>query len=320
MNYLTLNNGNKIPQLGLGTWKSERGQVAKAVKSALEMGYRHIDCAPIYGNEKEIGQAFCECLKEGVIKREEIFITSKLWNNRHRKTDVVPALKETLQDLKLDYLDLFLIHWPVAFKKEVNFPSIASEYIPLSELPLIETWSGMEQAVNEGLVKSIGVSNFSQKKLENIRLNAKIMPCMNQVECHPYLQQDDLLAYCQKNDIVLTAYSPLGSKDRASSLKQENEPLLLENPVIQQIAQKHQATVAQILIKWAIERGTVVIPKSVSSQRIKDNFEAQEVYLDAEDLQKIKALNQNYRYVDGSFFAVPNSGYTLENLWDEEKN
>ncbi|MEA5537090.1 aldo/keto reductase [Crocosphaera sp. XPORK-15E] len=320
MNYLTLNNGNKIPQLGLGTWKSEKGQVAIAVKSALEMGYRHIDCAPIYGNEKEIGQAFRECLKEGVVKREEIFITSKLWNNRHRKTDVVPALKETLQDLKLDYLDLFLIHWPVAFKKEVNFPSQASEYIPLSELPLIETWSGMEQAVKEGLVKSIGVSNFSQKKLENIRLNAKIQPCMNQVECHPYLQQDHLLAYCQKNEILLTAYSPLGSKDRASSFKQENEPLLLENSIIQQIAQKHQATTAQILIKWAIERGTVVIPKSVSSQRIKENFEAQQVSFDTEDLQLFKALNQNYRYVDGSFFAVPNSGYTVENLWDEETN
>jgi alcohol dehydrogenase (NADP+) len=222
-----------------------------------------------------------------------------------------------LQDLQLDYLDLFLIHWPVAFKKEVSWATKGDEFIALTELPLIETWRGMEQAVDEGLVKSIGVSNFSQVKLENLRLNGTIQPSVNQVECHPYLQQEELLAYCQRNGIGLTAYSPLGSGDRTSSLKQENEPLLFENSVIQQIAQKHQATPAQILIKWAIERGTVVIPKSVSPQRIKENFEALQISLDAEDLQQIKALNQNYRYVSGSFFAVPNSGYTVENLWDE---
>ena len=317
MNYLTLNNGNKIPQLGLGTWKSEKGQVAAAVKYALKIGYRHIDCAPVYANEKEVGLALGESLTEGIVKREDIFITSKLWNNQHRRADVVPALKQTLQDLQLDYLDLFLIHWPVAFKKEVSWATKGEEFIALTELPLIETWRGMEQAVDEGLVKSIGVSNFSQVKLENLRLNGAIQPNVNQVECHPYLQQEELLAYCQNHGIGLTAYSPLGSGDRTSSLKQENEPLIFENSVIQQIAQKHQATPAQILIKWAIERGTVVIPKSVSPQRIKENFEALQISLDAEDLQQIKALNQNYRYVSGSFFAVPNSGYTVENLWDE---
>jgi alcohol dehydrogenase (NADP+) len=319
MNYLNLNNGNKIPQFGLGTWKSEKGEVANAVKSALKMGYCHIDCAPIYGNEKEVGQALTASWKEGIIKREDIFITSKLWNNQHAKADVIPALKQTLNDLQLDYLDLFLIHWPVAYKKEFSSANKAEDFIPLSELPLIETWRGMEQAVKEGLVKNIGVSNFSQKKLDNLLLNAKIKPCMNQVECHPYLQQDELLAYCKKNDIVLTAYSPLGSKDRPISLKGDNEPILLENTIINQIAQKHQVTSAQILIKWAIERGTVVIPKSVSPQRIKENFKAQKVVLDAEDMQQIKTLNQNYRYVDGSFFAVENSGYTVENIWDEEK-
>jgi alcohol dehydrogenase (NADP+) len=317
MNYLTLNNSNKIPQLGLGTWKSEKGQVAAAVKYALKIGYRHIDCAPVYANEKEVGLALGESFAEGIIKREDIFITSKLWNNQHGRADVVPALKQTLQDLQLDYLDLFLIHWPVAFKKEVSWATKGEEFIPLSELPLIETWSGMEQAVDQGLVKSIGVSNFSQVKLENLRVNGTIQPSVNQVECHPYLQQEELLAYCQRNGMGLTAYSPLGSGDRTSSLKQENEPLLFENSVLQQIAQKHQATPAQILIKWAIERGTVVIPKSVSPQRIKENFEALQISLDAEDLQQIKALNQNYRYVSGSFFAVPNSGYTVENLWDE---
>ncbi|MEM8778934.1 MAG: aldo/keto reductase [Cyanobacteria bacterium P01_G01_bin.49] len=319
MSDLTLNNDNLIPQLGLGTWKSEPGQVATAVKEALKVGYRHIDCAPVYGNEKEVGQGLKASLANNIVKREDIFITSKLWNNQHAQGDVVPALKQTLADLQLEYLDLFLIHWPIAFKKEVSWATKPEEFIPLSELPLIETWQGMEKAVNEGLVKNIGVSNFSQAKLENLCLNAQIQPCMNQVECHPYLQQDELLAYCQEKGIRLTAYSPLGSKDRTDSLRQKDEPILLENSAIKQIAQKHQGTPAQILLKWAIERGTVVIPKSVSPQRIKENFEAQNVPLDSEDMKQIANLNNDYRYVDGSFFAVPNSGYTVENIWDIPK-
>ena len=315
MKTLTFNYGNTIPQFGLGTWKSKPGEVKNAVKYALSIGYKHIDCAAIYGNETEVGEALKESFADNVVQREDIFITSKLWNNRHKKDDVVLGLKQTLKDLELDYLDLYLIHWPVAFKPEVIFPEDASGVLSLSEVPLIETWQGMEQAVNQGLVKNIGVSNFSIKKIDNIISNCSIKPAMNQVECHPYLQQDELLASCQQNDIVLTAYSPLGSKDRPDSLKQKNEPTLLENEVIKNIAEKYQVTTAQILIKWAIERGTVVIPKSVSPERIKQNFEAQNINLDTEDMEQIKTLNRNYRYVDGSFFAIPNSSYTVESIW-----
>ena len=316
MKTLTLNTENIIPQFGLGTWKSEPGQVKNAVKCALSLGYKHIDCAPIYGNEQEVGEGLTESFAENIVNRDDIFITSKLWNNRHYKNDVIPALKQTLKDLQLDYLDLYLIHWPVAFKPGVNFPEDASGLLSLSEVPLIETWQGMEQAVNEGLVKNIGVSNFSIKKIDSILSNCKIKPTMNQVECHPYLQQDELLTYCQNNDIALTAYSPLGSKDRPDFVKQQNEPILLENEVIKNIAEKHQVTTAQILIQWAIERGTIVIPKSVSPERIKQNFEAQNISLDTEDMEQIKTLNRNYRYVDGSFFALPNSNYTVESIWD----
>ena len=316
MKTLTLNNGNTIPQFGLGTWKSEPGQVKNAVKYALSIGYQQIDSAPIYGNEKEVGEGLKESFGESVVKREDIFITSKLWNNRHYKKEVIPALKQTLQDLQLDYLDLYLIHWPVAFKPDVNFPEDASGLLSLSEVPLIETWQGMEQAVEEGLVKNIGVSNFSIKKLENIIANCNIKPSMNQVECHPYLQQDKLLTYCQKNDVAFTAYSPLGSKDRPDFVRNENEPILLENEVIKNIAQKHQATTAQVLIQWAIERETVVIPKSVSPERIKQNYEAQNISLDTEDMEQIKALNRDYRYVDASFFVFSNSSYTVESIWE----
>ena len=218
MKTLTFKNNDKMPALGLGTWLSEPGEVYDAVKTAIKEGYRHIDCASIYGNEKEVGQALKECMSDGTVTRSEMWITSKLWSNMHAKEDVVPAIKQSLKDLQLDYLDLYLIHWAVALKKNSMYPQSANNLVSLNEIPLTETWEGMEVAKNEGLTKHIGVSNFGKNNLNKLIVNAKLKPEMNQVECHPYFQQEDLFAFCKQHEIHLTAYSPLGSFGRPDTL------------------------------------------------------------------------------------------------------
>jgi len=219
-----LANEDTIPALGLGTWKSEPGKVYEAIQTAIQIGYRHIDCAPVYKNEPEVGQALKEAITSGIVKRSELWITSKLWNNAHESEEVIPALQQTLLDLQLDYLDLFLIHWPVVLKKEVSFPQKAADYLSLEEVPIAETWQAMETALKQGLCKHIGVSNFSQRKLAALRNDCTQKPEVNQVESHPYLQQKDLLDYCNSEGILLTAYSPLGSGDRAQGMKKQDEP------------------------------------------------------------------------------------------------
>ncbi|ELR99144.1 aldo/keto reductase [Gloeocapsa sp. PCC 73106] len=317
MKYYQLNNGDRIPALGLGTWKSPTGEVYLAVQEALKIGYRHIDCAPIYRNEAEIGQAFTEAITSGAVKREDLWITSKLWSNAHQQERVIPAIKETLTDLRLDYLDLFLIHWPIVLRPEVLLPETGEDLRPLEEVPLEETWQGMQMALQEGLCRHIGVSNFNQKKLASLNQVSGPKPEVNQVESHPYLQQNDLLTYCRSEGILLTAYSPLGSKDRPEMLKKPDEPSLLDHPLVQKIAAQYHLTPAQLLIAWGINRGTVVIPKSVNSARLKENFAAAEIVLDTEAMEEIAALERGYRFVDGSFWERPGSPYTMANLWND---
>lgn len=309
-------NGDMVEAIGLGTWKSDPGKVGNAVETALKTGYRHIDCAAVYGNEAEVGNALAETFSTTDIKRESVHITSKLWNTAHRKQDVIPALKKSLTDLRLDYLDLYLMHWPVAFKPGLEgFPQGEEDFLSLDEVPIIETWEAMLEAKEQGLIRHAGVSNFSIEKLEDLKGKTDVIPEMNQVELHPYLQQQELVDYGKENDMLITAYSPLGSSDRPDMMKSDDEPALLDNDVIRSIADKHDATPAQILIKWAVERDTLVIPKSTNEGRIAENLRSAEIDLDSEDLDRIKELNIPYRYLDADMFESGNSKYS--NIFDD---
>jgi alcohol dehydrogenase (NADP+) len=320
MKSIKFSNGDSMPIIGLGTWKSKPGEVYQAVIWAIESGYRHIDCAAIYDNEKEVGKALEFAFGNGLVTREEMFVTSKLWNSNHRLEDVQPALKKTLKDLKLDYLDLYLIHWPISFKKGVGFAQNREEFFTYNDVPLSQTWEGMQDCKKMGLAKHIGVSNFNISNLEEIIEIGKEMPEMNQVEMHPYLPQNKLVAYCKSKGINMTAYSPLGSGDRSSSIKKSDEPSLFENPVVVNIAEKYKVSSAQILIAFSIHRDIVVIPKSVNQGRIEENLASAEIQLKEEDMEALVQINLRYRFIDGSFFTGPKSPYSQEDLWENDNS
>lgn len=315
MQTLSFKNGDQLPILGLGTWKSKPGEVRQAVFWAIESGYRHIDCAAIYQNEKEVGQGIADAMAEGLVKRKDLFVTSKLWNDSHRHEDVRPALERTLNDLRMDYLDLYLIHWPIAFKPGVGFATHREEFYTYQDVPLAQTWEAMQDVKAAGLTKHIGVSNFNQAKLKEIlSLNGQ-MPEMNQIELQPFLPQENLVNFCRENGILVTAYSPLGSPDSRAE-RHKNDPKLLENPIVNQIAAKHQASIGQVLIAWSIARSIAVIPKSVNQARIIENLKAADLVLDLEDMNQLSHIGISHRFVDGSFFTGPQSPYKLTDLWD----
>ncbi|XP_046489182.1 aldo-keto reductase family 1 member B1-like [Neodiprion pinetum] len=289
------NNGKEIPVFGLGTWKSKPGEVTQAVKDAIDIGYRHIDCAHVYGNEKEVGAALKAKFAEGVVKREDLFITSKLWNTFHRPDLVEPALKTTLSDLGLEYIDLYLIHWPFGYKEDPTslFPSNPDGTVAYSDVDYLDTWKAMEAVNKKGLAKSIGVSNFNSEQLERVVKNAEILPVTNQVECHPYLPQLKLSEFCKSKNIILTGYSPLGSPDRPWA--KPGDPQLLEDAKLKELAVKYKKTPAQVVIRYQIDRGHVVIPKSVTKSRIAENFNVFDFKLAPEDIEYINSFDCNGR-------------------------
>jgi alcohol dehydrogenase (NADP+) len=316
MRSATFANGDSMPLLGLGTWKSAPGEVGAAVREAIRLGYRHIDCASVYANEPEVGEAIRSAIEAGEVKREELWITSKLWCNAHGRDNVEAALRRTLADLGLEWLDLYLIHWPVPIKPGVAFPSSGEDLLPPAQMPIRDTWEGMEGVLEAGLTRHIGVSNFSSHKLHELLAHCQIRPEVNQVERHPLLQQPALLADCAAEGIHITAYSPLGSGDRPAGLKGADEPVLLENPVIGAIAAEHGCSPAQVLLAWHLEGGISTIPKSVSATRLQENLAAAELTLTPADLERIAALDQNLRLVNGSFWLMEGGPWTLQSLWD----
>lgn len=259
---ITLNNAVQIPQLGFGTFQIEPEETRETTLAALEAGYRHIDTAEMYGNEKEVGQA----VRDSGIDRADIFVTSKLNNGAHAHDDALKAFDRTMDDLGLDYLDLFLIHWPLPGKGD-----------------FVETWKALEEIYRSGRSKAIGVSNFQPHHLRRLMQGSDVVPAVNQIEVHPYLTQDDVRAFGAEHDIATEAWSPIA------------QGKVLDDPTINRIAQRVGKSPAQVTLRWHLQRGDIVFPKSVTQKRIEENFDLFDFELSEGDIGEISALNRDER-------------------------
>ncbi|MCP2033505.1 diketogulonate reductase-like aldo/keto reductase [Planomicrobium sp. HSC-17F08] len=263
MEFVILNNGLKMPQLGFGVWQVPDDQATAAVAKAIESGYRSIDTAMIYKNEKGVGQA----IKDSGVAREELFITTKVWNSDQGYDNALRAFDESLERLGLDYVDLYLIHWPT--------PDF-DEYV--------DTYKALEKLYKDGRVKAIGVCNFEIEHLERLLSECEVVPVLNQIECHPYLAQNDLKEFCAKHDIFVEAWSPL---DQGGEV--------LQDEVVKQIAQVHGKSPAQVVLRWHLQNNTIVIPKSVTPSRIEENFQVFDFELSEDEMEQINGLNKDRR-------------------------
>ncbi|CAN1135123.1 NADPH-dependent aldo-keto reductase, chloroplastic [Linum perenne] len=305
-----LNTGASIPAIGLGTWQAAPGLVGAAVEAAIKIGYRHIDCAQAYGNEKEVGAVLKKLFDEGVIKREDLFITSKLWNANHSPEDVPVNLEGTLRDLQTDYVDLYLIHWPVRFRKG----SVGSKPDNVVESDIPATWRAMEALYDAGKARAIGVSNFSSKKLGDLIEIARVPPAVLQVECHPHWQQPKLHDFCKSKGIHLTGYSPLGSPGTTWFTMD-----VLKNPILNLVAEKVGKTPAQVALRWGLQMGHSVLPKSTKEERIRENLQVFDWSIPDDLFSKLSEIEQA-RQLRGTQFVneAVRGHHSIEEIWDGE--
>ncbi len=316
---ITLYTGAKIPSIGIGTFGSDKyshDQVAAAVKDAISHGYRHIDCAAVYGNEDRIGPIFEEILASGLLQREQLWVTSKVWNDMHDK--VAKSCEKTLEDLKLDYLDLYLVHWPfpnyhpprcdVTARNPDSKPYIHDEFM--------KTWAQMESLVERGLVRHIGTSNMTIPKLTLLLQDANIKPACNEMELHPHFQQPDLFDFCVENGIQPIGYCPLGSPSRPERDRTEADTVDMEDPVILKIAQRLDIHPAEVCIKWAVQRGQIPIPFSVKRSQYLSTLKSvlTEPLLEQE-MAEISGIDKNCRLIKGQVFLWKEN-QSWEDLWD----
>lgn len=304
---------SSMPQVGIGLWKIERDKTAEMVRAAIAAGYRHIDSACDYGNEIEAGQGIADAIAAGDCTREALWITSKLWNTFHEPARVREGLEKTLTDLRLEYLDLYLIHFPIALQyvpiseryppEWFPDPDAASPAMTPISVPLADTWRAMEALVDDGLVKRIGVCNYSTGLVHDLMSYARIKPAMLQVESHPYLTQEKLLRLASMYDLPMTAFSPLG----ASSYKQldmaTEEENVLNSAVVTEIAARHGKSPAQVVLRWGVQRGTAVIPKTSRVERLAENIDVFDFALSDDDMAAIAGMNRNRRFNDPGVFT-----------------
>jgi alcohol dehydrogenase (NADP+) len=312
--------GALIPVIGLGTFGSDRfsaDEIAEAVLGAAEIGYRHFDCAAVYGNEREIGASLQTVLSRG-IARKELWVTSKLWNNKHAEEDVIPACKKSLDDLRLDYLDLYLIHWPFPNHHDpgVEVDSRDPHAIPYIHENYMKTWRQMEKLVEMGMVRHIGTSNMSITKLKLLIQDAKIQPAVNEMELHPHFQQSEFFQFCIDNNIAPIGFAPIGSPTRPDRDKMPEDTVDIEDPVIVKIAKRLNVHPAVVCIKWAVQRGQVPIPFSIHPIEYLSNLKAVTVDpLTAEEMWKIESIDKNNRLIKGQVFLWE-SAKDWQDLWD----
>ncbi|MBE0653569.1 MAG: aldo/keto reductase [Bacteroidales bacterium] len=317
-----LPNGDQIPGIGLGTFGSDRfsgEQIAEAVREAILLGYRHIDCASVYGNEHIIGPVLEDLIRRG-LNRKELWITSKLWNNMHGEGQVIESCKKSLNDLKLKYLDLYLVHWPFPnhHAAGVTVDSRDPGAVPYIHENYMKTWQQMEQLVDMGLVRNIGTSNMTIPKLRLLLRDARIKPACNEMELHPHFQQPELFNYLINNEIVPIGFSPIGSPARPERDRTPEDTVDIEDPVIVLIARRLNVHPAVVCIKWAVQRGQVPIPFSTKRKNILSNLECLiSEPLSEEEMKEIAGIDKNCRLIKGQVFLWE-SAKGWEDLWDPD--